>query len=167
MVGSDKQGPDGPAAEVSDQHPAVAEVSDGQPAMPEVSDSAVPEVSDSAVPEVSDSAVPDLSDRQPPDAAGHDMYDEVDVEYDQADVEMQAQEGPKPGMEDLLLAPKRKLYSVSLTMFFVILLWDVLGTPRPNANPVRSFYEWKPQQPISVSTSIKVRYLISCGIINI
>ena len=98
MVGSDKQGPDGPAAEVSDQHPAVAEVSDGQPAMPEVSDSAVPEVSDSAV--------PDLSDRQPPDAAGHDMYDEVDVEYDQADVEMQAQEGPKPGMEDLLLAPK-------------------------------------------------------------
>ena len=119
------------------------------------------------MPEVSDSAVPDLSDRQPPDAAGHDMYDEVDVEYDQADVEMQAQEGLKPGMEDLLLAPKRKLYSVSLTMFFVILLWDVLGTPRPNANPVRSFYEWKPQQPISVSTSIKVRYLISCGIINI
>ena len=117
LVGSNMDLPEQPP---SNSQPADPGLCDSQPADPRLSDS------QPADPGLSDSEPAEQNQAQ--DSAGQDE-------------EMQAQEGPKPGMQDVLLIPQRKLYSVSLSMFFVILLWDVLGTPRPNVNPVRSFYE--------------------------
>ena len=157
LIGSNMDLPEQPPSNsqpadpgLCDSQPADPRLSDSQPADPGFSDSqpADPGLSDSqpADPRLSDSqpADPGFSDSQPADPG---LSDSEPAEQNQAqdsagqDEEMQAQEGPKPGMQDVLLIPQRKLYSVSLSMFFVILLWDVLGTPRPNVNPVRSFYE--------------------------
>ena len=127
LVGSNMDLPEQPP---SNSQPADPGLCDSQPADPRLSDS--------------QPADPGFSDSQPADPG---LSDSEPAEQNQAqdsagqDEEMQAQEGPKPGMQDVLLIPQRKLSSVSLSMFFVILLWDVLGTPRPNVNPVRSFYE--------------------------
>ena len=127
LIGSNMDLPEQPP---SNSQPADPGLCDSQPADPRLSDS--------------QPADPGFSDSQPADPG---LSDSEPAEQNQAqdsagqDEEMQAQEGPKPGMQDVLLIPQRKLYSVSLSMFFVILLWDVLGTPRPNVNPVRSFYE--------------------------
>eukprot|EP00435_Cladocopium_sp_Y103_P059213 s726_g21.t1 len=113
-----------------------------------------PPASDSQPAEPADPLEPDSQPVDPGLSESLPAEDNQDPDVQnlfEADEEMQAPEGSKPDEEDVLFAPKRKLYSCSLTMFFVILLWDVLGTPRPNANVVRSFYEWKPQQPFIVN----------------
>ena len=89
-------------------------------------------------------AEPGLSDSQPAEPGLSDRQPAVENQEQEADEEMQAQEGSKLAKVDVLFAPERKLYSVNNTMFFVILLW----VPRTDVNPVRSFYEWRPQQPL-------------------
>ena len=85
-----------------------------------------------------------MSDSQPAEPGLSDRQPAVENQEQEADEEMQAQEGSKLAKVDVLFAPERKLYSVNNTMFFVILLWG----PRTDVNPVRSFYEWRPQQPL-------------------
>ena len=89
-------------------------------------------------PSNSQPADPGLSDSQPADQR---LSDSQPADQHLSDSRPNLGQPADSLMEDVLLIPQRKLYSVSLSMFFVILLWDVLGTPRPNANPVRSFYE--------------------------
>ena len=134
---------------LSDSQPADPGLSDSQPADPGLSDSqpADPGLSDSqpADPGLSDSqpADPGLSDSQPADQRLSDSQpaDPGLSDSQPADQRLSDSQPADSLMENVLLIPQRKLYSVSLSMFFVILLWDVLGTPRPNVNPVRSFYE--------------------------